>query len=170
MGLKKDQEKEYAKILFVQQNLTQKEIAERVAVSEKTIGKWVADGAWDKLKRSLLVTKKQQISMLYDQLEWLNEQIANRSILYDAPNPLPKDKKESDYPIIQGNVATSKEADTIMKLTASINKMETETSIGHIVEVAQEFIDFARDVDFKLSKEITTIFDMFINHKTSSNG
>ena len=44
MALKKSQEHEFAKILYVHQNLTQKEIAERVSVTEKTIGKWISDG------------------------------------------------------------------------------------------------------------------------------
>ena len=43
MGLSKLQEKDYAKMLFVSENLSQKEIAERVKVSEKTIGKWIKD-------------------------------------------------------------------------------------------------------------------------------
>lgn len=146
MALKKQQQNEFAKILFVEQNLSQKEIAERVGVTEKTVGNWVKNGDWEKLKKSLLVTKKTQIARLYDQLEWLNNEIATR-----------------DREI--GNVATSKEADTIAKITRAINTLETETSIGEIIEVATSFIDFVRSIDLDKAKEITGFFDLFINDK-----
>ncbi len=181
MAFKKQQQNEYAKILFTERGLTQKEIAERVGVTEKTVGNWVKKGDWEKLKKSLLVTKKNQISKLYDQLEWLTNHIANREAVRDIPDYLLKPRKEKnekgdfvevypeydpeDYPIKIGNVATSKEADALAKITRSISNLETETSIGHIVEVAQEFIDFVRGVDLKKAKEITALFDMFINEK-----
>ena len=187
MALSKTAEKEFAQMLYTSKNLTQKEIAERVKVTEKTIGKWVTEGGWDKLRRSMLTTKKQQIGMLYDQLEWQNNQIATRQIIRDIPAYLLKpktrvDKKTGhvettypefdpeDYPVKIGNVATSKEADVIVKVTSSIQKLENETSIGNIVEVAKDFIEFVRDIDFAKSKEITTLFDLFINEKMSKNG
>ena len=186
MALRKPQEADYAKVLFINQNLTVKEIAEKVGVTEKTLAKWRIDGGWDKLKRTLLVTKKQQIGMLYEQLEWQNTQIATRPLVYDVPAYLLKPKavkdttgltelvypkfREEDYPVKIGNVATSKEADVISKITASINRLETETTLGHIVQVAEEIIEFTREYNYPLSKELTTAFDMFINHKMSTNG
>lgn len=186
MGAKKEAEREYAQILYCEKGLNKKETAKRASVTEKTIANWVEQYGWDKLRRSHLTTKKHQITQLYDQLEWINNHIATRDIIYDIPAKLstPKivkdkngnetlelpDYNPEDFQIKQGNVATSKEADTIMKLTASINKMENETSIGQIVEVAQEFIDFSREIDLSTSKTITELFDLFINHKVSTNG
>ena len=125
--------------------------------------------------------------MLYDQLEWQNTQIATRPIIRDIPTSLLKPKTikndktgipeliypefdPEDFPIKIGNAATSKEADVISKITSSINKLENETSIGHIVEVAQEMIEFVREIDFEKAKEMTTFFDLFINHKMNKNG
>lgn len=143
MGLSKNQEKAYAKELYVNQNLTKKEVAERVGVTEKTIGKWANDNEWDSLKKSLLTTKQNQLSFLYNQLDFLNTDIAQR-----------------DY-----KVAVGKEADTIIKLTVAINRLETETSIADTVEVAREFIDFIRPIDLDMAKILTGFFDDFINHK-----
>lgn len=183
MGLAKKQEKEYAKLLYLdtKQNLTQKEIAERVGVRENTLGKWIEAEGWDKLRVSLLTTKDNQLSMMYEQLDWLNRDIKNRGVVRDIPATIIKGTKlkdadgaeyiqpveynPEDYPIKFGNVATSKEADVIAKLTASIQRLENETSIGNIVEVAREFIEFSAGVDYAFSKRVTQIFDAFINSK-----
>lgn len=143
MGLKKAQEREYARILFVSENLHQKEIAERVGVTEKTIAKWIQEGDWKKLKRSLLTTKQNQLSQLYDQLEWQNNEIAKREL----------------------KVATSKEADVISKITAAIQRLEIEASIGETVEVGRNLIDFIRQTDLDFAKKVTAYFDLFIQTK-----
>lgn len=181
MGLKKVQEKEYARVLFISENLSQKEIAERVGVQEKTLGKWIEEGEWKKLKRSLLNTRHNQLNMLYDQLEWLNNHIATRKIVYDVPDylfvPLKETQPdgsvkevfpefdEADYPVKIGNVATSKEADSLLKISASINRLEVETSIAEIVEVARAVIEFIRQNNLEDAKKFTTWFDLFINSK-----
>lgn len=143
MALKKAQEKEYAKSLYIGGGLTQKEIAERVSVTEKTLAKWIKEGKWDSLKKSLLTTKQNQLSFLYDQLDFLNTDISKRDF----------------------KVAVGKEADTIIKITAAINRLETETSIGDTVEVARNFIEFVRPQDLELAKTITNLFDVFITAK-----
>jgi transposase len=181
MALKKQQEQEYAKSLFIGGGLTQKEIAERVGVTEKTLIKWKDAGKWETLKKSLLTTKQTQLSELYDQLETLNHDIKTRPIIYDIPSVLlkpvklkdaegnehlefPKINKE-DYPIKVNNVASPKDADIIAKITASIKRLETESSIGDIVEVARAFIEFVRPHNLELSKQITNLFDVFITAK-----
>lgn len=143
MALRKAQEKEYAKSLYIGGGLTQKEIAERVSVTEKTLAKWIKEGKWENLKKSLLTTKQNQLSFLYDQLDFLNTDISKRDF----------------------KVAVGKEADTIIKITAAINRLETETSIGDTVEVARNFIEFVRQQDLELAKTITNFFDVFITAK-----
>ena len=140
MAFTKAQAKEFAKTLFISENLHQKVIAERVGVTEKTLGKWINDGAWRKLKRSLLTTKQTQISMLYDQLEWINNDIAGRD----------------------SKVANAKEADVIIKLTAAIEKLEVETNIGETIEVAKRVITFVQQEDLPLAKAFTSWFDTYI--------
>lgn len=81
--------------------------------------------------------------MLYNQMEWLNNLIATR------PN----------------KVASPGEADTLIKITSAIKKLEVETSMGEIIEVGRLFIDFVKDVDFHKAKDITTLFDQFIQSR-----
>ena len=140
MALLKKQEKEFAKSLYITGGITQKEIASRVNVTEKTLASWIKKEKWDSLKKSLLTTKQTQLAFLYDQLDFLNTEISER-----------------DYAVAQG-----KEADTIIKLTAAINRLETETSIGDTVEVARNFIEFVRPQDLELAKTITNLFMLFL--------
>lgn len=145
MGAHKKVEKDLAKILFVKDGLTQKEIAARLNLSEKTVSKWVNEngGEWEKLKKSMLITKENQLSMLYDQLDFLNTDIKGR-----------------DY-----KIATPKEADVISKLTSAIKKLETETSVGETVEVAKQLIQFVRQQDAAFANRLTGYCDAFITEK-----
>src|SRR5699024_4139113 len=107
MSLTLSRKKEYAKTLFLSEvNLNQKMIAERVGVTERTIGNWIKKYGWRDLRRSLITTKQNQISLLYDQLEFINTTIAER----------------------EDKAANSKEADVIIKLTGAIQRLEVETS------------------------------------------
>jgi transcriptional regulator with XRE-family HTH domain len=143
MGMAKKQEQDYARMLYTQERLTFIEVAERTGVSPKTVSKWCKDFGWDNIRKSLLITKQTQIAQLYDQLEWLNSEIAKRD----------------------SKIATSKEADVISKITSSIKKMEVDASLAEVIEVGRSFIDFVKDVDFSKAKDITSLFDLFIQNK-----
>ncbi len=136
------QKKDYAKTLFLT-NLTisQKEIAERSGVSQKTVSKWVNEESWENLRTSLLTTRENQLSNLYLQLRKLNEAIADRD--------------DQAY-------ATSKEADVLIKLTSAINKLEQDLSIADIVNVSKRFLEWLRHADLAKAKELSNLFDAFI--------
>lgn len=136
------QKKDFARQLYISDSaITQAEVAERVGVSKKTICKWVNEGMWDDLRKSLLVSKEQQLSMLYDQLNALNLAIKSRDQQY----------------------ANSKEADTINKITASINKLETETNLADKIETGKLFLQFVKQTEsLDEAKRISTLFDAFI--------
>lgn len=103
------QKKEWAKMLYLKEHLTQAEVAERVGVSKQTLCKWVKTEKWEELKASVSLTREEQLANLYRQVAEINKAIAGR--------------EEGE------RFATSKEADTINKLAAAIEKMEKET--GH---------------------------------------
>jgi len=181
MAVKKQVERDLAKILFVNEGANQKEIAARLGVSEKTIGKWVKDGEWEKLKVSMLVTKDNQLTALYRQLENLNTEISTRAVVRDIPLSLLKPIKvkegngverlempvynAEDFPIKIGNFPNSKEADMISKLTTAIKRLETETKIGDTVEVSQQLIQFVRSIDAPFSNQLLKYCDLFIQDK-----
>lgn len=110
--------KDFAKLLYTREQLDAKVVAERVGVTEKTVGRWVADGDWKKLRTRLLVTKQQQLDLIYDQIENLNRQIA-----------------ESE----QG-FADSKQADIMVKYATTIRTLENDLGMGEIIDVGIMFI------------------------------
>lgn len=181
MATRKHREKEYAKTLYLAGDLTQKEIAERVGVTEKTLGKWIVEEKWESMRKSLLTTRQAQLTSLYDQLEAISTEIKTRPVVYDFPDFLLKPVKlkdtegneylefpvfdKTDYPIKIGNFPTAKDADIIAKITKSIKQLETETSIAEIFEVARDVINFVRAYDLALAKQMTDAFDLFIQSK-----
>jgi transcriptional regulator with XRE-family HTH domain len=142
--MKPNLKKEHAKLLFTQEKLSQKEIAERVNVSEQTITKWVNanNGEWRRLRQNLIVTKKEQLSRIYEQLDEITEEVQKR-------------EKGKRY-------VNSKEADILVKLTAAAKNLETETSLAEIIEVGMRFLNWMRPVDLEKAKEFSGYFDGFI--------
>lgn len=143
MGLSKTEEREYARMLYVGEGLTQKEISQRCNVTEKTISNWADKYGWKKMKRSLMIVKDKQLSELYEKLEKLNENI--------------KDK--------QDNLVSTKDVDSIVKLTSAIKQLEVDTSVGEIIDVAKKFIDFVRQDNLDTAKLVTEYFDVFIQSR-----
>lgn len=140
--MKAEQKKELAKLLFVNEKLSQKEIAHRVEISEKTLSRWVNDGQWRKLRQSLLVTKEEQLRRIYEQIDELNTAIASRE-----PGQ---------------RYANTKDADTLSKLTSAAKNLESEASISDIISVAKRFLNWLRPLDIDKAKEISSLIDAFI--------
>lgn len=143
--ISRQQQKEFARTLYLRENLTQAEIAERVGVSRQTVIRWVGAEKWDELKASISMTAEEQIRNLQRQVIEINNSILNRE---------------------SGNrYANAREADTIVKLTTAINKLQTEAGIHEIVGVGAAFVDFMRPIDLEKAQEFTRLFDAFIKAK-----
>ena len=116
-------DKQYlAKILYTREQLLGKVVAKRVGVSEKTMSVWVDKFGWKNLRNRLLVSKDQVLNNLYEQLEELNNTIRKRN-------------EGARY----GN---TKEADILIKYTASIRNLETDLAIADLVESGIRFIKY----------------------------
>jgi len=138
------QKKEWAKSEFLRGDLSQKEIAEKVGVSAVTMNKWANDPEdnWDRLRKSMLITREAQLNRLYMQLDELNSSIMGK----------PQGKRFAD----------SKEADTISKLAGAIKTLETEASISDVVEVSKRFLNWLRPLAPHKAKEVAAMFNDFI--------
>ena len=136
------QKKEWAGMLYLKENLTQQEIAEKVGVSRITVNKWIKAEMWEQRKAGLTLTREEQISLLYQQVAEINRGI--------------KDREEGK------RYAPSKEADVLIKLSSAIKKMETESGIADIIGVGMRFIEFLRPVNLELAKDVTRMFDLFV--------
>lgn len=138
-----NEKRELAEYLYTSGAIsTQTELALRVKVSEVTISKWKNKYKWDDKRKSLLVTRGEELRNLYDQLSELNQWI--------------KDREQGQ------RFATSKEADTLRKLTASIRELETEVSIGQTIDVFIGFNDWLQKVNHDKAKEMIELQDAYV--------
>jgi len=141
-GLTIDQKKEWAELLCTKEGYSQKDAAAKVGVSTVTMNKWYNEGNWLRVRQSMLITRQEQLSRLYMQLDELTSFI--------------KKKPEGE------RFANSKEADTISKLAGSIKTMETEASIADVVEVSKRFLSWYRPFNHTKALEIAGLFNDFI--------
>lgn len=139
------QKKEWAKTLYLRENLTQQEIADRVGCSRVTVSNWVRAGKWEEQKVGITLTRQEQVANLYRQVAEINRTIAER----------PEGER----------FATSKEADILGKLAAAISKMEQEIGIADTISVLTGLIEWLRPHDIEKAKEITSIADAYIKDK-----
>lgn len=139
------QKKEWAKTLYLRENLTQQEIADRVGVSRVTVSNWVRAGKWEEQKAGLTLTRQEQVANLYRQVAEINRAISGRAEGERFPN--------------------SKEADILGKLSAAIRNMEQETGIADIISVLTSFIEWLRPLDLDKAKELTRLADAYIKDK-----
>lgn len=139
------QKKEWAKTLYLRENLTQQEIADRVGVSRVTVSNWVRAGKWEEQKAGLTLTRQEQVANLYRQVAEINRAISARAEGERFPN--------------------SKEADILGKLSAAIRNMEQETGIADIISVLTAFIAWLRPLDLEKAKELTRLADAYIKDR-----
>nr|DAG14049.1 MAG TPA: Transcriptional regulator, contains sigma factor-related N-terminal domain [Caudoviricetes sp.] len=140
--LTNQQKKDYARMLYLKENLTQQEIAERVGVSRQTLSRWMGAGKWEEMKTGLTLTREQQIGELHRQVAEINRVIRERE-----PGK---------------RFATPAEADTLGKLAATIKKLETDVGISDLISVGMRFGDWLRPQDPEKAKEMVRLFDLFI--------
>ena len=128
------QKKGYARTLYLKDNLTQQEIADKVGVSRNTINRWIAAEKWEEMK--------QQVASLHRQVAEINRVISER-------------EEGKRY-------ANAAEADTLNKLATAIKKMETDVGVADIISVGMKFINWLRPFDLDKSKEFLRLWDAFI--------
>lgn len=133
--------KEYAKLLFLKENLTQKDIAKRTGVSAVSINKWVKE--WEHLKLNLMQTREERFVSTLIQLSKLDEEIA----IIGYPD--------------------SKQADIRRKLTADLEALEREASIRDIVEVQKQQLTWLKSVNPEKANEFAHIFNDFTKYALS---
>lgn len=135
MNLK--EKKEIAEELFFQTDKSQKEIANTVKVTEKTIGKWKDEGNWEVLRQARTVTSNNIINELYQRAYELSQ----------------KDDVDADK--------LSKISTTIERLS---NK---KTTVSQIINVFKGFTTFAFGEDPEVAKEINGLMRKYVDTKVN---
>lgn len=134
--------RDYAKLLYTKEKITQKEIAIRVGVSEVTVSKWSKLDNWESLKLNLSVTREERMMSTINQLTELDNMIAGRCEGFRFPD--------------------SKEADTRRKLVSDLSALEVECGVRDIVNVSVKFLEWVRKINLAKAQELSDYFDGFI--------
>jgi len=142
MATSKTQQREHAKLLFVGERITLKEVAERVGVTEKTVGRWCKEDGWEELRKSLLTTRQTQLARWYNQLDAITSKIEKRD-----------------------NIPTPSEADTMRKITSNIQALEIDLGLGEIIDTAKKIITYTQQINLNDAKMIKAYFDEYINDR-----
>jgi DNA-binding XRE family transcriptional regulator len=136
------QKKEWAQMLYLSDQYEQKDIAAKVKVNKNTISRWVNDEKWDLMKKSMLTTKTEQLSNLYTLLSKITKKL-----------------KDED------SIGDSKIADMYVKYTAAINNLETDTSIGQLMEAFRMLTNWLQNIDPVFALGVLNHCDAFIKEK-----
>lgn len=108
----KDNEKQIAYTLYVDQCLTAKEIANKIHVSEKTIGKWADVGNWKEIRLSKQTTNE---TLIGKYKELLNSLLDKRLRIEKT-----QDKNDDDKSEYNGII------DEMSKLSAIIDRLQKD--------------------------------------------
>lgn len=141
-------QKDLARTLFLSTQLTQKQIAEKVGVAEKTMSKWVNEGKWEAQRKSLTTTRAEQLALMYEILAKLNA--AAKAAL------------EDDDP------TTNPDSDGIIKIASAIQKLEKEAGVGEMIQTGLALLKFVQAEDLDAAKVINKWFYIFIQDKLST--
>lgn len=130
--------KDFAEALFMQGS-PQNAIAEKVGVSSNTIGRWVKDGCWAEKRTAQTLTRREVINNVLRSLNKLAEKLG-----------------EADLSKVGGL------ADQIAKLSATISKLDKESSVVDFIEC---FMAFGRWLEYQAETdpEITAEFRKMVN-------
>lgn len=136
------QKKEWARLLYLRENLTQQEIADKVGVSRRTVVSWAGTGKWEEMKAGLTMTREQQIVNIQRQIAEINQKVLER----------PQGER----------FATAAESKTIAQLSAAIDKLEKDAGLKDLISSATRFLVWLRALDVNKAKEFGTLWDNFI--------
>ena len=141
-ALKNEQKKVLAKDIYLLGSYTLEEIAAKVGTTRQTVSRWAKAEGWDELKAGMTIGREQILKNLYRQINEINSNINSR------------EKGERH--------ANSREADILMKLSASIKKMEDDVGISELISAGMRFGDWLRKIDLDKAKEFVNWWDAFI--------
>ncbi|MDR3680347.1 MAG: phage terminase small subunit-related protein [Flavipsychrobacter sp.] len=137
-------QQQQAKYFFFSTSKTQKDIAQKVGVAEKTVNRWIKQEAWDELKKAALAAPAIIVNHLYSQVVELQNHIACR-------------EPGNRFPTIQ-------EAEITRKLINSISKLGMGQSLSNQVQVMKSFAGYMGDTDSEFAEKFT---DYFVDYTRS---
>ncbi len=151
-GKANEEKREFARVLYMTGE-QQKIIAEKVGVSEQTVGRWVKEGEWDKRRAAQNITRPEIVNNLLKAISNLVENL----------------NEETDPAKLSGA------ADKLAKLAATVEKLDKKANVVDAIEVFIAFgkwLEFRSSVDKELTPELIRLFnkyqDLYITDQLSA--
>ena len=140
------EKKQEAQYLFIAGGRTQKEIADIVGVSERTVHTWVHQYAWHKLRLAAFQAPATIADGLCAQLVELQASIAAR---------------EPGH-----RFATPQEAEVMRKLIVSLDKMKKTPSLSLNMQVLETFRNYVRPLNKQFAIDLADYTGRFLSGKS----
>ncbi len=130
-----------ARVLYLQCEMSVREVSQRVRQPEGTIENWIRSGEWDMFRESLSISKKKQLKYLYKALNSVT------SRLNATEEPTPKD------------------VELMMKYSAMIKNVDTEHDLSGLIHLGEAFLTWLYKKDEQLSKTVTIEMEAYIKEQ-----
>ena len=142
-----NEKKQQAKHLYFQTDLTKTQIAGLLSISRRSLHYWIREGNWERLKFSA----KHLPSLLAENVYQLLGQLT-RTYLSERriTNPI-----------------TNKEADTLHKLTLTVNKLKNRTTLNENMETFAYFLDGLKKANPGLADQVAPYIDDYLGSRAS---
>jgi uncharacterized protein YjcR len=140
--------KDLAYALYMNTDMTQSAIAEKVGTSEQALSRWAIAEEWQMLRAAASSTSQKQVRSYLMQLDELNEAIKKRAVgeRYAKPD----------------------ESDTIAKITKAIETLDKKATLSDYVSVFEGFFSFLRmSGNLETAQEIEPLVHEFVSSKAS---
>lgn len=141
MAKQTNKKKEIARVLFMQGEL-QKNIAETVGVSEKTISTWIKDNNWGNIKAAANITRPELVNKLLSTINKLLDHVA-----------------ATDDPILLSGLS-----DKLAKFAAVIEKLDKKANIVDAIDVFMAFnkwLQYRQSFDSEITPELLKAINKF---------
>jgi hypothetical protein len=130
MAVQKQTEFDLARFYFVERQLPQAEVLEKVraatggdGITQRTLTRWIDEYGWHELRAATSISRPNVVRMLLLQINSLNHAIAERDEGQRHP--------------------TTEEADTLIKLASTIEKLTIKNTLAEVITVIEELIIYA---------------------------
>lgn len=134
--------KDLAYSIYMAEDVTQDELAERTGLSKVTIGKYIKGGLWKDLKDAMSISREEQLKNFTSQLNALHNNIKSRD-------------EDERFP-------TSKEVDIQIKLAKAINMLKGDASLVDLITFSKLFVKHLRANHPERVKEMSQLINEFI--------
>jgi len=164
----KDKERNTARILYVEQGKSGKEVAEMLSVSEKTISAWVTKYAWNSARTAKITSKDNRIENLKRIIDGIAEdRLRLQAELTDLINTSEDKERQTairmEMASIDGTVAN-------WNKTLENAEKETRITLGTYLTVMQRVFKSLYQFDSTIHNQTLAFQDQHINDITIELG